>query len=226
MVRITPTTVPKSATDLRENLSLMRTFTKYVHVDIDDGIFTKEFSWPYTASGVSEDFSFVSGEDLEIGVHLMVQDSEHVGVQFAKAGVCTIIGHIESFADLKNVQSVVASWREAGATEIGIAILLGTGIAQLETVIDNFDFVHVLSVATIGEQGAPFDERAIERVKELHAQYPELSISVDGGVNETNITSLIQAGADRFAIGSAIMHTSNPALAYTQLKNIAESALQ
>jgi len=87
------------------------------------------------------------------------------------------------------------------------------------------DVVQVMSIATLGKQGAPYDVRAIARIKELHTKYPELVISVDGGVSEKNIADLARAGARRFGVGSAITKAPDPKAAYLNLKAIAESAL-
>jgi thiamine monophosphate synthase len=83
-----------------------------------------------------------------------------------------------------------------------------------------------MSVATIGAQGAPFDSRAIGRIRDLHERLPDLPLAVDGGVSVVNIDSLVEAGATGFSVGSAIMRAPDPAAAYTEIRAAAENALQ
>ena len=83
-----------------------------------------------------------------------------------------------------------------------------------------------MSVATIGAQGAAFDTRAIDHVRDTHTMYPSVEVAVDGGVSENNIKNLVAVGARRFYVGASIMHADNPVDSYTHLQSLAESALQ
>ena len=77
-----------------------------------------------------------------------------------------------------------------------------------------------MGIATIGVQGQPFDERTLATVSELRRLYPNYTIAVDGSVNQDTIQSLQQAGANRFAPGSAITAAPDPVVAYQELKNL------
>ena len=67
-----------------------------------------------------------------------------------------------------------------------------------------FDFVQVMGIAEIGYQGEPFAEAALGRIRELRQAFPDLVMSVDGGVSSDTIVRLVEAGAQRFVSGSAI----------------------
>jgi pentose-5-phosphate-3-epimerase len=82
-----------------------------------------------------------------------------------------------------------------------------------------------MSIATLGKQGAPFDERIFERIEILHARFPAAVISIDGGVSVTNIERLAKAGARRFGVGSAITKAPDPKVAYTQLLALAQAGV-
>ena len=79
-----------------------------------------------------------------------------------------------------------------------------------------------MGIAKIGSQGQPFDERVLERVRVLRAEYPELTISIDGSVNVETVVLLSQAGADRFVSGSAILKAKNPAEAFHEFEALTE----
>jgi pentose-5-phosphate-3-epimerase len=69
-------------------------------------------------------------------------------------------------------------------------------------------------------QGQEFDERTLDTIAKLRKSYPRLEIAVDGAVNAATIRRLLQAGATRFAPGSAITQTADPALSYKQLRGM------
>jgi len=71
-----------------------------------------------------------------------------------------------------------------------------------------------------GKQGEPFDERAIDHIKELRKTYPELIISIDGSVNESTAPLLVEAGANRLIVGSALLHSLDMRETIRELENL------
>ena len=84
------------------------------------------------------------------------------------------------------------------------------------------DFVHLMTIAKVGKQGYKFDERSIERVEEVHRRYPKTIISVDGGETKDTVKELVQAGASRFCIGTALNKAKDPAKEYARLNEAAQ----
>ena len=64
------------------------------------------------------------------------------------------------------------------------------------------DFIQLMSIAKIGEQGHPLDERIFDRIKEVREKFPQVVISIDGGINSTNYQALKNSGAERLVVGS------------------------
>ena len=226
IAEVIPTCVPRSLGELHATVEQVRTFADSIHIDIDDGIFTPESSWPFIQGSRVGEFDTSKLHGGVFDVHLMVSDAREIGENFIKAGARSVIAHIESFIDKHALRDTIAAWRSLGVPRVGLAILLDTHLADLEPSIPFCDFVHVLSVARIGAQGAPFDLRALDRIADLSERHPGVPISVDGGVSAGTIGSLVQAGARRFAIGSAIMQVPNPARAYAEIKSLVENAIQ
>ena len=154
----------------------------------------------------------------------MVEEPLDIGTRFAEAGAHRIIGHVEAFEDEDHVHSALRAWRHEGAREVGLGILLHTPLEVLGHHVLAMDVVQMMTIPSIGRQGIPYDDKAPARVRELHEQYPDLLISVDGGVSLQNVAELSRAGASRFCAGSAIAKASDPAAAYAKLKSLAESA--
>ena len=226
-IEINPTWVPSGVDDLRAAIATTKSLGAALHIDVNDGLFARPFSWPYEGEGKRGEFDISFLHDAIFGVHLMVSDAREVGGFFIKAGAHSIIVHVEPFSgDVEAARSSCDAWRALGVREIGLAILLDTPIEDLNPLLPFFDFVHLMTIATIGAQGATFEPRSIDRIRELHERLPDFPISVDGGVSLSNIASLVRAGASRFSVGSAIMRSSDPALAYAQIRAAAENALQ
>lgn len=219
MIDIVPTIVPHDQSELAAGVEKIAVFSGKVHLDIDDGVFVPQVSWPYIGAGMLGNVDLTIHNALMIQAHMMVNEPRALGLRLIQAGVTSVVGHIEACADHADAESMLATWRAAGAREVGLAILIDTPIRDIAPLIDLCDVVQVMSVATIGAQGAPFDPRAIERVRELHHAHPKAKIAVDGGVSISNIGELIAAGAARFCVGSAIMQAPDPAAAFYQLRS-------
>jgi len=223
-VDIIPTTVPRNRDELLDAIHVVSRFSRKIHVDVDDGLFVPQVSWPYVGADMygSADISGLGGISIE--AHLMVRDPRMIGSDLARAGVKTIVGHIEACADISEAEKTLALWRASGAHEVGLAILIDTPVEKILPYVSLCDVVQIMSVAKVGAQGAPFDPRAIERVRILRDVFPDLVISVDGGINGSNIADLMAAGTARFAVGSAIMQTGDAARAYRQLIELTAAA--
>ena len=217
-IEIIPTCVPLVYDDLLAVCERVAPFSSVLHVDVNDGEFANPKTWP-------DDFSIsLSMPPIKTHVHAMVRDVSTYGSYFARAGVNTLVVHGECDIEL----SAVSMWREKGIVEFGLAFLLDTEIEYVCKRIDALrpDIVLLMSVARIGSQGAPFDERIYERVRAISKRYPNVVVAVDGGISIDTCDALIQAGATRLYVGSSIMHAENPAHAYEQLVARANSRVQ
>ncbi len=66
-----------------------------------------------------------------------------------------------------------------------------------------------MGIDEVGYQGSSFNPAVIEKIREFRIQNPEMTVSVDGGVNLENAQSLVDAGANRLVSGSAIFGGNN-----------------
>ncbi|QQG37854.1 MAG: hypothetical protein HYS26_04500 [Candidatus Kaiserbacteria bacterium] len=224
-IAIVPTCVPQSAEEIRACVSLIKPFASEIHIDIDDGRFAPVTTWPYEKAGEygAVDLSMVVGVLPEI--HLMVQDPRLLGIEFAKAGANRIIAHVEAFAGENDAHGALDAWKRHGAAEVGLAMLWDTPLEVMEHHKYIVDVVHLMSITRIGTQGIPYEPSAPTRIAAFHDRYPEITISVDGGVSETNMKDLVRAGARRFGVGAAIARAPDPAAAFQRLSALAEDAL-
>ncbi len=218
-------TCPKTLEELARRSAAFSAFAPVVHLDVCDEKFAPARSWPFfdgqwgelESMGVSRDKLPLAGAPLQYEVHLMIENPLSAGVAFARAGVSRIIAHVEAFKHADGAQDAFKMWRLSGAKEVGLAILMDTALDALRPYAGLCDEFLVMTIASVGKQGIPFDERGVARIAELHKRYPQMRIAADGGVAETNIATLRAAGASRFCVGSAIEKQPDPRGAYGSL---------
>lgn len=232
-MQIIPAIIPKSFEDLEEKMSAVAGLVPLVQVDVLDGsLVTGLRAWPYLEAArnpvksqgshgvnyadqtrkdaernpdfsaiVSEERGFPFWQELEFEAHLMVREPERIISDWIAAGASRIIIQIEGAQDFgKCVEAA------DGLVPLGVSIALDTPRERLASIAEHVEVIQCMgwNLASLGRQGQPFDPSAIDAIRELRLLYPEHIISVDGGVNLENALSLLQAGADRLVVGSAI----------------------
>jgi len=217
---VIPAIIPKSLDDLKTKLELL-SFAKALQIDLVDGKFVSNSSWPYQPSGNVEEIApFLTKNEIE--VDLMVSDPMQAVTDWIQTGAKRIVFHIESLSGNISVLPIFLTEKK-GSLLFGLAINNDTPLEQLYSFMDQIDFVQLMGIASIGKQGEPFDNRVIDRVTTIRSLYPNLEISIDGAVDQTNISALKNAGANRFVVGSAILNSNDPQAVYNELLKIATS---
>jgi ribulose-phosphate 3-epimerase len=210
MREIIPTVVPHEAAGVVAALSRY-SFAQTLHIDFADGTLAPNTTW----FPVSKDD--LPKTETRYEAHLMVADPLSFGIACARAGARRLIAHVESFAHVERAGEMFALWRAAGVEEIGCALNLLTPTSVCDSYAPLVDFVQLMTIEHIGEQGQPFDARAFSRVSALRARHPELAIAVDGGITKESILGLASAGATRFCVGAALAQAEDPASTYQEL---------
>ena len=222
-IEILPAIIPKSLEDLGDKLSQVRGLVHAVQIDILDGKYTPEPSWPYNEEGSDELTAFCNGEkslpysdEFFFEADLMIENPEEKIEDFICAGFGRIIVHLESTNNISRIVEKAKSFD----VEVGVAIGMETDIEELDECIEKIDFVQFMGIENIGFQGEEFDPRVLEKILTLRDKYPDITISVDGGVNKKSAQYLISAGANRLAIGSAIFGTDDIADTVAEFQNL------
>lgn len=203
MIPIVPALIPKQADEVRELLPRLR-FSPEVHLDVVDGQFVPYTSWPYNPVGVPEEVKSVT-DPFTLEVDLMVADPLSAAKAWLRAGADMLVFHTETISI-----DDFAFFADRHKVSVSVSALNDTPIEELLPYLEYADGVQCMGIATIGAQGQPFDERVLERVREVKQRFPHLPVTVDGSVNAATIVTLRQAGADRFICGSAIVQAENP----------------
>ena len=93
-----------------------------------------------------------------------------------------------------------------------------TNINELTPFLDKIDLVLVMSVIP-GKCGQSFIESSIDKIKQIRKLNSNIIISVDGGINNTNIQKIKEAGASMCVVGSYITN-NDELLKINELQNI------
>ncbi|GMQ94894.1 MAG: ribulose-phosphate 3-epimerase [Patescibacteria group bacterium] len=225
-MEIIPAIMPKSFKELEEKASLLAGLVDVVQIDVMDGRFVPEKTWPYAGEDVSlKELAggkrhFPESARLSYEIDLMVSQPEESMGSWIWAGARRIIFHIESIGDMDLFWEKIshidppadflkALGVEKSDVELGLALNIETPNEALFPHIEKVDFVQCMGIARIGYQGEPFDERVLHKLRDLRKHYPELILSVDGGVNLETAPRLIEAGANRLVSGSAILESKD-----------------
>jgi ribulose-phosphate 3-epimerase len=242
MIEIIPAILPKDLEDLRDKMAQVSGIAPVVQIDICDGKFVASKSWPYVKGGMDE-FSRITAEDegfpfwdsLDLEIDLMVRKPEEVVDDWIKAGAKRLVLHIESAPNiLETIEKLRDEYgtakEESFGLEIGVALDIRTPNEEVFEILDMvdadgdsiIDFVQFMGIDNMGFQGQEFNDQVLEKISDLRDSYPNIPISVDGGVNFDNAADLISAGATRLISGSAIFETGDLAEAIHNMANSGE----
>lgn len=185
----------------------------WIHVDVMDGHFVPNITMgPLVVEAVRRSTS------LTIDVHLMIEAPERYVADFAAAGAAYIAVHQEACTHLHRTLQLI---REKGARP-GVALNPATPVESLQWVLDDLDFVLIMSVNP-GFGGQQFIPSALDKVARLKSMIRERGlatlIQIDGGVNAATIGRISQAGVDVFVAGSAIYGSDDYQQTIAELKS-------
>lgn len=167
---------------------------RVLHLDVMDGHFVPNLTYGMPIVAACRRLT-----DIPLDVHVMISDPEKYAEAFAEAGADMVTFHVEA---VDNPGRVVEKIKSLGIGA-GIALNPKTPLGAVEPFVGDCDLALVMSVAA-GFGGQDFDPVALEKLRTLKAQHPDLLLEVDGGVNEKTIGSCREAGADLFVVGSGI----------------------
>ena len=221
-MEIIPAILPKDFAEIEEKINLIKSLSKIVQVDICDGKFVNSTTWPYKKSDenfekiLREERGMPEWESVDYEFDLMISNpTEDDARKWLSAGAKRIVFHYESSTDLTPAINVLDS-----LVEIGIAINIRTDIKELKKYADKIQFIQCMGIRRIGFQGETLDPDVIEKTKEIKALFPDLIVTIDGGITLENASLLKHAGADRLIIGSSIFESDNIVDSYNKFKAI------
>ena len=226
MVTIVPAILEKDISSFEEKLKRVWGITKRVQMDVMDG---KLVAMKTVEPEILKEIDTI----VEFDAHLMVEKPEEWVERCADSGVSGVYGQVEKMAD---VPRFIADAQFAGM-RVGLAYDLNTPLTDLEKYVDELDGVLLMSVV-MGESGQMFDEKVLEKIKEVRKISKTVKIIVDGGLNVENIKKcfaaewaeeLVEDELDRsfakmeFAVNTELFEAEDVKEKLESLENLQES---
>lgn len=171
---------------------------KYLHFDVMDGMFVPSISF---GMPVLKSIQGVSPQVMD--VHLMVTDPGRYVDAFQEAGADILTVHLEACED---VQAVLDKIHACGM-KAGVTIKPATPVEALVPFLNQADMFLIMSVEP-GFGGQAFIPESLDKIRSLRSMLKErglnTDIEVDGGIYQSNVKEVLDAGANVIVAGSAV----------------------
>jgi ribulose-phosphate 3-epimerase len=183
-----------------------------IHVDVMDGHFVPNIT---LGPPVVRAIKRVATRPLD--VHLMIEDPDRYIEEFVAAGASMVSVHVEVVRHLNRTVSLI---RKLGA-KAGVVLNPGTPVGSLEAIAPDVDFVLVMSVNP-GFSGQSFIPHSLDRLRRIRSLLEgtgsQALIEIDGGIDQTNVSDVVAAGANILVAGQAIFGNPDPEAATRALR--------
>lgn len=201
MIKLAPSMLAADFNRLGEQIALLETAgADYLHIDVMDGNYVPSISF-----GMPVISSIRKNSNLVFDVHLMIDDPIRYIDDFASSGADIITVHAEA---CKHLNRTIAKIKEVGCMA-GVSLNPSTPLNILEYVLSELDMVLIMSVNP-GFGGQVFIPNSLDKIKSLrkmiNSQGLNVDIEVDGGINSSNVSDVINAGANIIVAGTAIFN--------------------
>jgi ribulose-phosphate 3-epimerase len=215
MIEIIPTILVKNFKEVKERIKKVEDDVNWVQLDIMDGVFVNNETWPYP-KGKVDDLKKIKTK-LKLEAHLMVQKPEEVIDDWLKV-VDRVIIHFESKITNRElgIRELIKKVHKK-KKEIGLALNPETHYAVATPFLKDLDLVLFMTVQP-GWGGQEFKDWILSKIKALREIWPKGNIGVDGGINDENIKELVKAGANLICAGTYVFRSKDIKKALEKLK--------
>ncbi len=204
MAQIAPSILAADFANLQRDIEdIAANGADIVHVDVMDGVFV-----PNISIGIPVVKALRPVTRLPLDVHLMITRPIRYVEEFAKAGADWITIHIEADTQEENI-SALRRIRELGR-KAGISLKPGTPAEAAVPYLPYCDLILVMTVEP-GFGGQKFMADMMPKLRALHEMAPEITLSVDGGVDGNTHAICKENGASVLVAGSAYFKAADRA---------------
>lgn len=201
-IKISPSILAADLSDLKQQLQGMDPdMIDFIHLDIMDGHFVPTLSF-----GEAYVKSLSQHTNIPLDVHLMVADPENNVPKYFPFRPHNISFHIEA----TNFPIRLSRLIRSEDILAGVVLNPGTSLQLLEPLLDEIDFILLMSVEP-GFYGQRFIPQVLDKLRKLKSMIADrnILIEIDGGVGPENIAEVFKAGADIAVCGSSAFSDGN-----------------
>lgn len=209
MFEIIPGILEKNWAEIEKKLELCIGFASTVHVDFIDGKFAPDATFldPQPFKKYATRFT--------LEAHLMVEDPTSYLQKLCDSGFIRIYSQIESLKSQEQQQEFVEKGQLLA--DVGFALDLNTSLSSVKVPFEDLDGLLLMGVKA-GYSGQSFADSTLVKMQEITEQ-TFLPIEVDGGVNDSNITQLRNAGATS-VVSNSFLFNGNPKDQFEKLEKL------
>ena len=199
MAKLAPSILSADFSRLAEQVNeIEKAGAHLIHVDVMDGHFV-----PNITFGAPVMKSLLGKTGIPFDVHLMIENPDMYIADFVTENTEYITVHQEACIHLhRTIQNI-----RSHGVKAGVSINPATPVCMIEEVLSDVDMVLVMSVNP-GFGGQKFIPESLDKIREARKMITDqglsVDIQVDGGIYQTNVKEVLDAGANIIVAGSAV----------------------
>ena len=182
----------------RDVITAVEAGAQYIHIDVMDGMYVPQISFGGPVIKALRPLT-----DAVFDVHMMVEEPGRYVEEYARLGADIITVHLEACS---NVEETL-DWIHSLGRKAGISIKPATPIRCVEKYLDKADMFLIMSVEP-GFGGQAFIPESLEKIRKLREMLDaaglDTDIEVDGGIYQSNVAEVLEAGASVIVSGSGV----------------------
>ena len=213
-----PSLISSDLLNLRSTLALLDPHVHGYHIDVMDDHFVPNLTWgPAFVSAIRQT------TQLPLHIHCMVDNPEKWIDRLELYQGDTLLFHVEAFKDTKACHDFFFNAHNVCKHRLGIVLNPETDIESIFPILKFVDNVLVMSVNP-GFSGQTFIGSVMSKIPKLmqerKIQNHSFVISMDGGINQSNIAMLAEHGVEQVGMANALFGQDDPIKALNELVNL------
>ena len=180
----------------------------YIHIDVMDNKFVPNYQFP-----IEEINKIIPLSTKKIDIHLMVEKPLTYINKINNSNIEYITIHYEINDNIDNILQTIKN----KGYKAGLAIKPKTKIDEVKEYLNKIDMLLIMSVEP-GFGGQSFIPNTINKINELKQLNKDLTVEVDGGINDKTIKQIYDI-SDIAVVGSYIINQIDYNKAINNLKN-------